>query len=359
MLHGKTGVAGKAYPIFSRIRGAKKVINMIASLRRFDRDEVATQRLKIIMLYDEHGEHATKQAFGADRKLVSRWKKRLTDSGGKLPSLIPASTKPITVRQSQTKAEIVEYIKSQREKHFRIGKDKLKVFVDRYCKGRGIPTISASTIGNVIKRNSFFFQDMGKTYHDPSSKWAQNGRKKTKRLRVKHSPKPDHFGYIVSDSVERVTNGIKEYFISAIDAKMKFSLTLNYKRLTSANMLNFYEKFKDVYPSTVRVWQSDNGSENLGVFDQQLQKEGIPHFFIYPRCPKIDTYIERYNRTLQDEFIDPNLDVIHDKGVFWKRLNEYLIYYNTERPHHSLNLKSPLEYYKEEGGMSHKSLTYT
>jgi len=359
MLQGRTGIPGKAYPIFSRIHGREKVINMIYSLRKFDKDEVAGQRMKIIKFYKEYGEGATVKAFGADRKVISSWRKRLNESGGKLVSLVPDSTRPHRVRTPETRVNIVEFIKTQREKHFRIGKEKLKVFVDRYCREKGIKTISVSTIGNIIKRNNFFYQDLRKIYHDPSSKWATKSRKKTKRLRVKHSPKPSDFGYIVSDSVERITDGIKEYFTSAVDAKMKFALTINYKKLNSANMTDFYQRFKDVYPGDILAWQSDNGSENMGEFDSKLTSDGVPHFFIYPRCPKIDTYIERYNRTLQDEFIDPNLETIHDKGVFWKRLNEYLIYYNTERPHHSLGLKSPLEYYVQEGGMSQMSLTYT
>jgi hypothetical protein len=232
--------------------------------------------------------------------------------------------------------------------------------LDKYCKEKDIETISTSTIGNIIKKNNYFFQKQGRIYHNPASAWAQKRAKKKKRLRVKHSPKPKDFGYILSDAVERITDGVKDYFISAIDAKMKFSLTLTYKRLTSINMLDFYFKFKKVYPGKkILVWQTDNGSENLGVFEQQLEKDKIPHPFIYPRCPQINTFIERYNRTLQEEFINPNLDTIHDKGVFLKRLTDYLIYYNTERPHHSLNLKSPLEYFVEEGGMSQMSLTYT
>ena len=107
------------------------------------------------------------------------------------------------------------------------------------------------------------------------------------------------------------------------------------------------------------MWQSDNGPENLGLFDAQLKKDGISHFFIYPRCPKINTFIERYTRTFQVEFIDPNLYAIHDKGVFGPKLADYMIYYNSQRPHHSLNLKSPLQYFMDEGGMSQMSLTYT
>jgi len=349
----------KAYPIFSRIAGGKKVISMISSLRRFDRDEVAAERLKMIKFYQKYGEKATKEAFGADRRVISRWRKRMDESGGRLASLVPYSTRPKSVRTPQTRAETVEFIRDKREKHYRIGKEKLKVFLDQYCQETGIPTLSVSTIGNIIRRNNFFHQNQRRPYHDPASRWAQKARKKTKRLRVKHSPKPGYFGYIVSDAVERITDGVRDYFISAVDARMKFTLTLNYKRLTSSNMKDFYLRFKDVYPGKIKVWQSDNGSENLGVFDAQLKTDKIPHYFIYPRCPKIDTYIERYNRTLQDEFIDPNLHTIHDKGVFGRKLSDYIVYYNSQRPHHSLGLKSPLQYFIQEGGMSQMSLTYT
>jgi len=120
-----------------------------------------------------------------------------------------------------------------------------------------------------------------------------------------------------------------------------------------------YNGYKTVYPGRIKDWQSDNGSENLGEFDQQLEKDQIPHYFSYPRCPKINTYIERYNRTLQEEFIDSNLDIIHDKKLLHQKLSKYLIWYNTKRPHKSLDLKSPLQYLLEKGGMLQKSLAYT
>ena len=78
-----------------------------------------------------------------------------------------------------------------------------------------------------------FIKQQEKIYHDPSSKWAQTARKKTKRLRVRYSPKPTYFGYIISDTVERITDGVKDYFISAIDVKSKFCMTLMYKHQNS------------------------------------------------------------------------------------------------------------------------------
>ncbi len=332
---------------------------MLYSLHSFAASEVASQRMKILRFYEEYGEGATKEAFGADRKVIHRWRRRLKGSGGRLESLVPLSTRPHRVRQSSVPAEMVGFIKGLREKHPRLGKEKIKVLLDKYCQQKGWPQVSISTIGNILKRHQMFFQRSGRVYHDPTSHWARKKHQRGKRLRVKHPPKPSEGGYILSDTVERVTDGIKDYFLSAIDARLKFVLTLNYKRLTSRNMKDFYRRFRRVYPGVIKSWQSDNGSENLGEFDEQLRKEGIPHYFTYPHCPKINTYIERYNRTLQEEFIDNHLDIIHDKELFHRALAEYLIFYNTQRPHKSLGLKSPLEFLVEQGGMSQMSLTHT
>ena len=333
---------------------------MLYSLRRFSENEIAPQRMKMIKFYDQYGEKAVKEAFGADRKVISRWKQRLTKSKGKLSSLIPLSTRPHAVRVSQVDPRITAFIKDQREDHHRIGKEKLKPDLDIHCRRLEISTVSTSTIGNIIKRNNFFYQKPNiRIYHDPNSAWARKTVRYKKRLRVKHVVRPTDYGHIVSDTVERITDGIKDYFMNAIDAKMKFALTLQYQHLTAVNMKDFYYRFKEVYPGTVSKWQTDNGSENLGVFDQQLEKDGIPHLFIYPRCPKIDTFIERYNRTVQEEFIDENLDLIHNQKLFSQKLADWNIYYNINRRHHSLGLISPLRYFVEKGGMSHKYLTYT
>jgi len=61
----------KAYAIFSRIRGYRRYRQMLSSLRKFSRDEVVQQRMRIMEFYDRYGEQATREAFGADRKVIS------------------------------------------------------------------------------------------------------------------------------------------------------------------------------------------------------------------------------------------------------------------------------------------------
>jgi transposase InsO family protein len=328
---------------------------MLSSLRRYGRDEVAPQRLRIMEFYDCYGEQATKEAFGADRKVISRWRQKLKRHEGALEGLVPASTRPKRTRSMTVATEILQFIRNIRQEHPRLGKEKIKPLLDEFSRGKGLRPIAESTIGKVIKRHKLFYQKSGRVYHDPSIK----RRPKDKRLRVKRSPQHEDFGHIIADTVERVTDGIKDYFYNAIDAKLKFALTLNYKRLNSKNMNDFYERFSALYPLQIKDWQTDNGSENLGEFDRALQKAAIPHLFIYPRCPKINSIIERYNRTIQEEFIDNHLDIIHDKSLFHHHLAEYMLFYLTKRIHKSLDKMTPVDYLMKKGGMSHLYGTYT
>src|SRR3990167_7591619 len=95
--------SSKSYPLWSYISGIKGVMRMVPSLRKFDSSEVAKKRMEMIRFYDAHGEAITKQAFGVDRKVISRWKQRLKNGEGSLSSLVPKSTRPHQTRQPATK----------------------------------------------------------------------------------------------------------------------------------------------------------------------------------------------------------------------------------------------------------------
>lgn len=328
---------------------------MLWSLKGFGESEVAQQRMKILEFCETYGEAATQEAFGADQKLISQWRRRLREGDGKLSALIPHSTRPRRVRTSAVPLRAIGYLRELRKDRPRLGKEKIKPLLDRYCGQEGLPLVSVSTIGNTIKRHKLFFQKAGRVYHDPSSHWAQNP-KKEKRIKVNRSPKPLEFGHILSDTVERFTDGIRDYFHSAMEIKSRVTLSLNYKQLSSRNMEDFYERFQSVYPGEIKTWQSDNGNENLGSFDAALKRDGIPHLFSYPRCPKINAYIERYNRTLKEEFIDNHLDLIHDKELFHQKLADYLIFYNTQRVHKGLQNRTPIDYLIEQEVLSQKVL---
>ena len=97
----------------------------------------------------------------------------------------------------------------------------------------------------------------------------------------------------------------------------------------------------------------------MGLFQQRLKQDGIKQVFSYPRCPKINAYVERFNRTLREEFLNVNSILIKEKDDFDKLLIDWLVYYNSKRPHFSLNLKAPLQYILNNYKMANMCLTST
>jgi transposase InsO family protein len=355
MMKNSTGEQTTLHYTFGRISGYKEISQMLPSLRKFNQSEVAKERQRILNYYGHYGGAATFDAFGVDRKLIYVWKRRLKLNNQKPSALVPNSTVPKTKRQMNINPQIINFISNQRDQHYRLGKEKIKPLLDEYCLSIGIPSIAESTIGKVIKRNNFFFSKTNyRIYHNPNYRL----KLKVERLRVKKAESIP--GRIQIDTIERITDGIKEYFYCAIDTKTKFALTLNYKKKTSRNTVDFWQRFKSVYPLEIDSIQTDNGAEFLGDFDDYLTKVGLTHWFTYPRCPRINGCVERYNRTVQEEFINQNLDsLLVDKEDFNHKLANYLIWYNSRRVHKSLNLKSPLQYLFERWSMSNKSVTCT
>jgi transposase InsO family protein len=91
----------------------------------------------------------------------------------------------------------------------------------------------------------------------------------------------------------------------------------------------------------------------------------IKHYFNYSRYPKGQAYVERMNRTLQEEFIMYYEGYeLEDIREFNKKMLQYMLWYNIERPHHSLNKKSPLQYFcnimnSNKSEFSKTGMTYT
>jgi transposase InsO family protein len=69
------------------------------------------------------------------------------------------------------------------------------------------------------------------------------------------------------------------------------------------------------------------------------------HYFNYPRHPQSNSHLERFNRTVQEQFAYWHTDELEEPNVFSRILMEYLIWYNTEKPHRGIGKLPPLRYY--------------
>lgn len=138
------------------------------------------------------------------------------------------------------------------------------------------------------------------------------------------------------DCVIKVKNGVRRYIVSAIDYVSSFAYSYAYKSLSSATTSDFMEKLTVVAPFTIKHIQTDNGGEFSKYFDEKLNKLGIIHFWNYVKKPIYNGKIERYNRTSQEEFIDPYIGVLFENiDEFNQQLADWCIFYNTKRPHFS------------------------
>ena len=336
-----------AKAIFHGIRGYNSGMSKIyKSILAYSISDEAKFRLEVINHFKTYGLKPTKDAFKVSRATIYRWQRRLWLAEGQLKSLISGSRRPLRGREMRTDLRILGFIRQLRELHPRIGKAKIKPLLDQYCQALRVESVSGSTIGKIITRNRFYYQRKdSRYYHSPDSKMAQ--KKINYKTKVRKSPCVISSGYVEIDTVALFVGRIKAYIYHAIDVQNRFAFAYSYSRLNSVNTVDFLDKLKQVYPlaTGIRTIQTDNGLEFLGEFDKRLKKEGVNHFFIYPRCPKINGFIERANRSLREEFLNQNQELIEtDFGMFNQKLLDHLFWYNTSRPHQALKFLSPIDY---------------
>lgn len=96
------------------------------------------------------------------------------------------------------------------------------------------------------------------------------------------------------------------------------------------------------YPNRIRV---DNGPENISHHFQKWAKlHGIFIHYIQPGKPAQNAYIERFNRTYREAVLDKYL--FRSIQQTQTMTNLWLKHYNEERPHESLNNKTPMNFIK-------------
>ena len=310
---------------------------------RFNDSPVALHRLEVIEFYLKYGTQPTIDAFKISKRSLFRWKHMYISSHKDPNVLIPLSTRPTKLRNMQVSIEVIQEIRRIRYLYGCIGKRKIKVLLDEYCKENGYPCISISTVGKVIKRYNMISLNK-RIYHNPNTKRIH----RYTVTKVKYTPKSSTQGYVEVDTILRFVNGMRLYVFNAVDIHTKFEFAYGYTSNTTRSSVDFLNKLLSVYPikDGIHTIQTDNGSEYLGKFHEQVLRKGLEHKYIYPRCPRINGCVERSNRVLQECFVYYNEDVAYALGIreFNKRLMDYLVWFNTKRPHESLGDISPINY---------------
>lgn len=144
-----------------------------------------------------------------------------------------------------------------------------------------------------------------------------------------------------------------------MDLYSRFAFAYTYKSLSSKIALDFYQKLEMVAPFKIQAVKTDNGLEFEGFFDSYLKQNNTTHFFSHPRTPKSNAYVERFNRTIQEEFVERYITAIEDTQAFNSKLINYLVFFNSIRPHRSLDNLTPMGYLVFKGILSNMCVTHT
>ncbi|MGY0400015.1 MAG: DDE-type integrase/transposase/recombinase, partial [Ostreibacterium sp.] len=103
---------------------------------------------------------------------------------------------------------------------------------------------------------------------------------------------------------------LKRYIMTYIDENSGYAIALAMDKQTSHNAELFFNKAFSLTPFVVKQVITDNGSEFKGQFKQCLKDALIKQYHTYPYTPKMNAICERFNRTLQEQFVDYYEDLL-------------------------------------------------
>ena len=140
-----------------------------------------------------------------------------------------------------------------------------------------------------------------------------------------------------------LVGGRKYYQFTAIDVLSKRKVMRVYKTQSSANGALFLEECIEAMPFEIRAVQTDNGAPFQKYFDALCKAKNIPHYYIYPRTPKQNTYVEISHGADEREFYQQG-NVYQDFEIMRRKMADWEYVWNNIRPHQALDYLTPKQY---------------
>lgn len=303
-----------------------------AALRKLSRGAMA--RLEWMIYYERHDKDAplTARHYGIAPKTFWKWRKRFNE--GDLSTLEERSRVPVHKRTRMVTQQEEVRIVELRRSHLRWGKEKLAIAY----KERWNEPVSAWKVQKVIERYNLY-------YHPAKNARTQAKRRRAqKKKRIVELSLRKRTGFLFRiDSIVRYWHGTKRYILTAVDNVSKIAFAHMYTSHSSRAAADFLCRLYLLTNGKIENVQTDNGSEFHKHFEDACTKLGIEHYWSRVKTPKDNAANERFNRTLQEEFIAMG-NMIIDPDKFNRLLTEWIIEYNFKRPHQTLGYSTPMNY---------------
>jgi len=252
---------------------------------------------------------------GFNQSTIVRWVKKAPRHGNRLiPTLSSRPHSHPRQLPEETVKAIVEYRRRYRRCaeviHYLLLKDGLKV--------------SLSSVKRTLKRQRLTYPSKWKKWH-------------------RYPPRPlaEKPGILVQ--IDTIFDGAPKerlYVYTLLDVCSRWSYAYPTERITTHRSLSFVKQAQNVSPFGFQTLQSDHGAEFSKWFTKRINEHGLAHRHSRIRTPSDNGHLERFNRTLQEECLN---QVPRSLRPWRKEIPEYLLWYNTKRPHMGLEMKTPME----------------
>lgn len=311
-----------------RLRGVAETIKL---------SQKARERLEWIIFYNTYGKYNAKTTanyFGISRKTLHKYLKRFDE--GNLKSLEEHSKAPIKRRSwTVTRKEQARIRDIRNFSKCKWGKRKI---VKRYFDLYG-DKISTNKVQKVINKLNLYADTKEHILR------LKRKRRRKRKLLITNFVKKPFLGYLWhTDTVIIYWYGVRKVVFTAIEETTKIAFARVYKNSLSISGKDFLERLMYLSNGEVQNIHHDNGSEFEKEFEKACKELNITQVYSRVRTPKDDPALERFNRTVQDEWLsvsDVGLDDIQEANL---DLTNWLITYNNLRPHESLDYQTPLAY---------------
>jgi len=142
-----------------------------------------------------------------------------------------------------------------------------------------------------------------------------------------------------------------DFEFAAVDDYSREAVAWITTEQTSAHATQFLELVLRTLPYPIEAVMTDNGlafsmkhafhSDRLTRFQQACRSLGIEHKLLRPYAPECNGKVERFFRTVDDECL--NVQPLFTARTRARALEEFVWFYNHQRPHLSLRGKTPFQ----------------
>ena len=277
-------------------------------------DKVIKARLTWVKLYlDKQDAGYVCRHCGISRPTLRKWYRRFCEFGE--AGLTNRSKKPHSSPNKKLNSQIEGWIIDLRAKR-NLGARRIhsELFRLYQCK------LSLATIHKVL-----------------TSKQMKPIKKLRRKKDYKRYSRPIPGDRVQIDTC-RIAPEIYQY--TAVDDCTRWRVLEIYTRRTAKNTLLFIDKMLEEFPFPIQRIQSDRGLEFFATkVQKKLMEYGIKFRPVKPASPHLNGKVERSQKTDLEEFYPTvpldNFETLREELACWQ------FYYNWQRPHSSLNGKTP------------------